>query len=143
MKSIKPGRGPSMMGAFGSAAVTVFGVFWTIMAMSMGAPIFFALFGIIFVVMGIAQTVYNFKNATSKERFSAFDITDSSEEPDPLNEFFAGNHTEAESIRSEVSGRSINRSPADIRADAFCPYCGAEAEKDYQYCAKCGKKLPD
>lgn len=120
MKSIKPGRGPSMMGAFGSAAVTVFGVFWTIMAMSMGAPIFFALFGIIFVVMGIAQTVYNFKNATSKERFSAFDITDSSEEPDPLNEFFAGNHTEA-----------------------FCPYCGAEAEKDYQYCAKCGKKLPD
>lgn len=45
MKSIKPGRGPSMMGAFGSAAVTVFGILWTIMAMSMGAPIFFACFG--------------------------------------------------------------------------------------------------
>lgn len=138
MKSIKPGRGPSMMGAFGSAAVSVFGIFWTIMAMSMGAPIFFALFGIIFVVMGIAQTVYNFKNATSKERFSAFDITDSSEEPDPLNEFFAGNSTEA-----EVSGRSNNRHSADTGADAFCPYCGAEAEPEYQYCAKCGKKLPD
>lgn len=138
MKSIKPGRGPSMMGAFGSAAVTVFGVFWTIMAMSMGAPIFFALFGIIFVVMGIAQTVYNFKNATGKERFSAFDITDSSEEPDPLNEFFAGKSTE-----TEVSGRANNRSTSDIGGDAFCPYCGAEAETDYQYCAKCGKKLPD
>lgn len=117
MKSIKPGRGPSMMGAVGSAVVSVFGIFWTIMAVSMGAPIFFALFGIIFVVMGIAQTAYNFKNATGKERFSEYDIMDSSEEPDPLNKFFAG--------------------------DEFCPYCGAEAEKDYQYCAKCGKKLPD
>lgn len=142
MKSIKPGRGPSMMGAFGSAAVSVFGIIWTIMAMSMGAPVFFALFGIIFVVMGIAQTAYNFKNATGKERFSAFDITDSSEEPDPLNEFFTGNRTEAENMGAEVSGRADNRNSVEKEADAFCPYCGAEAETDYQYCAKCGRKLP-
>ncbi|WP_418419128.1 zinc-ribbon domain-containing protein, partial [Anaerotignum lactatifermentans] len=24
---------------------------------------------------------------------------------------------------------------------AFCPYCGAKAEKDYAFCRSCGKKL--
>lgn len=129
MKSIKPGRGPSMMGAFGSAAVTIFGIIWTTFAISMGAPTLFACFGIIFVVMGIAQTVYNFKNATSKNRFSAFDITDSTEESDPLNEYFSES-------RSDVSETT------NTKARAFCPYCGAEAEGDFLYCAKCGKKLP-
>ena len=56
-----------MMGAFGSAAVSVFGIIWTISAMSMGAPSFFALFGLIFVAMGIAQTVYNLKKRHIEE----------------------------------------------------------------------------
>ena len=30
MKSIKPGRGPSAMGAMGSAFAVIFGIFWTI-----------------------------------------------------------------------------------------------------------------
>lgn len=34
MKSIKPGRGPSAMGALGSIICVVFGIFWTIMASS-------------------------------------------------------------------------------------------------------------
>ena len=131
MKSIKPGRGPSMMGAFGSAAVTVFGIIWTISAMSMGAPSFFALFGLIFVAMGIAQTVYNFKNATSKNRYSAFDITDGTEEPDPLNERFG----ETQGVEA-AAGR-------EDEAASFCPYCGAEVEADFTYCKKCGKKLPE
>lgn len=133
MKSIKPGRGPSMMGAFGSAAVSVFGIIWTISAMSMGAPFFFALFGLIFVAMGIAQTVYNFKNATSKNRYSAFDITDENEEPDPLNEMF----------NDSQSGQPGEDAGEENRGVAFCPYCGAEVEAGFTYCAKCGKKLPD
>ena len=40
MRSIKPGRGPSAMGAVGSAAIGVFGIFWTISAANMGAPVF-------------------------------------------------------------------------------------------------------
>jgi len=36
MKSIKPGRGPSMMGGIAGVFVAVFGVFWTIMATAMG-----------------------------------------------------------------------------------------------------------
>ena len=50
MKSIKRGRGPSMMNGLGSLFVSVFGVIWTIAAASMGAPWFFPLFGICFVV---------------------------------------------------------------------------------------------
>jgi hypothetical protein len=122
-----------MIGAFGSAAVTVFGIIWTFFVMSMGAPVFFALFGVVFVVMGIVMTVYNFKNATSKNRYSAFDITDGAEEPDPLNELFSEKQT----------GETAEMPDRDSGKATFCPYCGAEAEADFTYCSKCGKKLPD
>ena len=144
MKSIKPGRAPSMMGAFGSAAAVVFGIFWTISAVSMGAPGFFVLFGIVFIALGAANAVYHFKNATGKTRFSAFDITDSSEEPDPLNEYFAERKAD-----NQTTGAAGNRkfdedagTAGNTDAVAFCPYCGAKAEPDYNFCAKCGKPLP-
>ena len=38
LKSIKPGRGPSAMSAFGGIIAALFGVFWTVMASRMGAP---------------------------------------------------------------------------------------------------------
>ncbi len=66
--------------------------------MSMGgAEISSALFGIIlFGYYGIASDrrlyLSNLKNATSKDRFSAFDITDSTEETDPLNEYSRENN---------------------------------------------------
>ena len=63
MKHIKPGRGPSAMGALGSVIAVVFGIFWTVSAASMGAPISFSIFGVLFVIVGIVQAVYNFKNA--------------------------------------------------------------------------------
>ena len=149
MKSVKPGRGPSMMGAFGSAAAALFGVFWTIGAASMGAPGFFVAFGFIFIAIGVAQAIYNFKNATSQNRYSAFDITDGSEEPDPLNEYFGGkgNENPERNARntSEPEASSASRDgleSADGDEKIFCPYCGAEAEKEFTYCMKCGKKLP-
>ena len=87
MKSIKPGRGPSLMGGVMSILIGLFGVGWTIAAAANGGAIF-ALFGIIFIVAAIMQAVYHFKNATSKNRYSDFDITDSGEETDPFNERF-------------------------------------------------------
>ena len=136
MKSIKPGRGPSMMSAIGSAAAAIFGVIWTLSAISMGAPIFFALFGVVFVLMGIGQAVYNYKNATGENRFSEYDITSSSEEPDPLNDYFGrrGRDNNQNSQRNETT--------EDAEGRRFCPYCGSEAEPEYRYCLKCGKKLP-
>lgn len=132
MKSIKPGRGPSMMSGVMGIFVALFGVVWTVIAASMGGGLF-ALFGIFFVGAAIASTVYNFKNATGKNRYSAYDITDGNEEPDPFNERFgnAGN-----SDFSDWNGADKKE------AVKYCPYCGSKAEKTYEYCSNCGKKLP-
>lgn len=125
MKSIKPGRGPSMMNAISSVGAAVFGVIWTIAAASMGGGLF-ALFGLVFIAMAIVQAVYNFKNASGEERYSVYDITDGTEEADPLNRRFGAAQTE-------------NNKSAGA---AFCPYCGASAKEDFAFCAKCGKELP-
>ncbi len=125
MKSIKPGRGPSFMGGIMSIIVGIFGILWTVFAASFGGG-FIALFGVVFVIIAVVNAVYNLKNATSENRYSAFDITDDSEEPDPLNQRF---------------GEKRDTQP-DSQNSAFCPYCGTKAEGDYEYCNKCGKKLP-
>ena len=125
MKSIKPGRGPSMMGGVMGIAAALFGVLWVIVVASSGGGMF-ALFGLIFIAVAVVQAVYNFKNATSKNRYSAYDITEHNEEPDPLNERFS----------TDDGSRTAKQ------GSAFCPYCGAEVEADYAYCNRCGKKLP-
>ena len=130
MKSVKPGRGPSAMGAMGSVIAVVFGIFWTVMAASMGAPLLFPLFGVLFIIMGVVQAVYHFKNDAGKERYSAFDIVEEGEEPDPLNRRFGTSGPEAQS-------------PPEGGELRFCPYCGAPLGGDFTFCGRCGKKLPD
>ena len=132
MKSIKPGRGPSAMGAMGSVIAVVFGIFWTITAASMGAPIMFPVFGVLFIGMGIVQGIYHYKNATGKNRFSTFDITDESEERDPLEDLVRGKEKEYPiPPAAEMQEEGYH----------FCPYCGTKADEDHQFCSKCGKKL--
>ncbi len=129
MKSIKPGRGPSAMSGVMCVLVGLFGVFWTVMAASMGGGLF-AVFGLIFVAIAVVQAVYNFKNATSENRYSSFDITDDSEEPDPLNVKYSSRKYDSSGVsQKEKQGR-------------YCPYCGAEMRAEYKFCNNCGKKLP-
>ncbi len=128
MKSIKPGRGPSMMSGVTGIFMIGFGVVWTLLAAQM-SPLF-ALFGVLWTGIAITQTVYNFKNATSKNRYSTFDITEGNEEPDPLNVRF-GEWSQETPKTDESTGDS-----------KFCPYCGAKVESDYTFCNECGKKLP-
>ncbi len=134
MKSIKPGRGPSAMGAIGSIAVGVFGVFWTIGAASMGAPPFFVLFGIVFVGLAIVQGIFHFKNATGTKRMSLFDITDNESEPDPLNKFYKSSE---DKVYHNLDGQ------LDTEADVnFCPFCGNKINDDsHVFCSKCGKEI--
>ena len=127
MRSVKPGRGPSMMGGIGAVIAIVFGIVWTLSAAQMGAPGFFPLFGVLFILVGVVQAVYNFKNAGSKNRFSAFDITEEGEEPDPLNGRFG-------SASAPTDARSAETH--------FCPYCGAPVQNDFAFCRKCGRELP-
>lgn len=134
MKSIKPGRGPSMMGGISCIIAALFGVFWMIFAISIGAG-FFSLFGLFFIAMAVISAIYNFKNATGKNRYSSFDITEDAEEPDPFNEYY-GNNT-------YYSNSSTNSQTAQSASDSkYCPYCGTKVEGDYLYCNQCGKKLP-
>ena len=79
--------------------------------------------------MGIAEAVYSFKNASGENRYSSFDIVDSSEEPDPLNERF---------------GRQAEEPAADVPPEgfAYCPYCGAKLGEGFIFCGKCGRELP-
>ena len=125
MKSVKPGRGPSAMGAMGSLVGVICGVIWTGAAASMGAPAFFLAFGVLFILIGIVQAVYHFKNATGENRFSAFDITEDGEEPDPLD---------------RRAQDDPERPGGGFR---FCPYCGARSGEGFVYCAKCGRQLPE
>jgi hypothetical protein len=127
MYSIKPGRGPSFGGVVGGIIAAVFGVIWTIGAASMGAPPFFALFGVVFVLVAIGGTAYNLYNATSRNRFSNFDITTPGEENDPLDVM---------AHKEEAPPRRADRAEAK-----FCSQCGTQLENSYKFCPKCGKEL--
>ena len=126
MKSIKPGRGPSTLGTAAGIFAVLFGIVWTVIAGSM-AP-FMAIFGVLWTAFAIVITVYNYKNATQKNRYSTFDIVTDDEEPDPLNEKFG-----------EKKEMSDNEPDGETR---YCPFCGTKAEDGYLYCRSCGKKLP-
>jgi uncharacterized membrane protein len=121
MKSIKPGRGPSGLGVFMGIIVSLFGVFWTIMVISIGAY-FMVPFGVLFVAAAIGTAVFNYKNATGTHRYSEFDIVDEDEEPDPS------------------SKRSVNKSQ-NIKTKKFCPHCGEKAEENHKFCGNCGSRL--
>lgn len=135
MVSIKPGRGPSMMGGFGAIAGAVFAVFWTLMTASMGAPAFFPIIGVLMIFLCAGQAVYHFYNATQKNRMSVFDITQRGEEPDPI----------ATAMGRETHGRSPERhnptgEPRQFEG-SFCPFCGKPVEETFDFCPHCGKDI--
>lgn len=117
-----------MGGAIGGLVAAGFGVFWTISASNMGAPGFFVLFGVVFVLIGLGGAVYNFYNATSKNRFSTYDITVPGEEIDPLDP------------RNQVD-RPASESAEFEEKPSFCPYCGTQLKPSFEFCPNCGKDI--
>jgi len=130
MKSIKPGRGPSKMNMVGGIFAALFGIFWCIIAASIGAWLMVP-FGLIFVGFAICTVIYNRHNVTSENRYSLFDNVDENEEKDPLNEKYGRRTTRADSTKTPGT---------DV---AFCPYCGFSVNAGFEFCPKCGKKLPE
>ena len=111
MKSIKPGRGPSMMSGIAGIGAVAFGSILDHHGCADGRADFFAAFGIIFIVMAIVGVIYNMHNATGEKRYAAFDIVDEGEEADPLNERYgwsaktdSADRTENAESRTQESG---------------------------------------
>ena len=125
MKSIKPGRRRSRYNAVGAVIGIVFGIIWTIAALSMGAPFFFPLFGLVFIGMGVYNAVYNYRNATSENRYSEFDITDENEEPDPLNERYGARKSADGGGANTVHGGGFARIAGQRRRKATNTAAGA------------------
>ncbi|HOE20641.1 MAG TPA: zinc ribbon domain-containing protein [Spirochaetota bacterium] len=131
MKSIKAGKATSFAGIVGSVIAIIFGIAWTLLVISLfsqedelGTPVFyfFVLFGIVFTGIGIASAVYNYRNTYSKNRYSLYDIVDSSEEKDAFHS----------SWDSTSAGKGTMN---------YCPHCGASLQQDFTFCPGCGKKL--
>ena len=125
MKSIKPGRAPSLLSGVIGIIMVLFGIFWTVMASNFGGIMM--VFGVLWTLIALVITIFNIKNGTAKKRCSMYDITDDKEEADPLNERF-------KEKKDDVKD--------DGNDSKYCPYCGAKVEETYEYCNKCGKKLP-
>jgi hypothetical protein len=60
-----PSRGTSLIGG---VVIAGFGTLWTVMAASMGAPGFFPLFGVLFVLAGVGMSAYSFIKAGEYEQ---------------------------------------------------------------------------
>lgn len=126
------------MGAIGSIFAAIFGIFWTVMAFSMtrGTGIFgliFPLFGVLFVGLGIVQAVYHYKNATGKDRYSMFDITEQNEERDPAQKWVKGGDP-----------WDMPQEKPKEEGARYCPWCREPLTRypeDIVYCPKCGRKI--
>ncbi len=117
MRQIKPGHVPSKIGFFSSIAAIIFAIFWILGAVEIGAPFVFPLFGIVFIIIGIAYARYSYKNAFGEKLISVYDIVDYSEE-------------------NEIIERKIN----DTGVINYSPYCGNPVKESFSFCPKCGKK---
>lgn len=128
MRSVKPGRAASWGGVIMGIVVTVFGIFWVAMAVSLEAPIFLIGFGVVFVLCAAGGAVYHFYNATARRRFSVWDVTEAEEERDPLD-------------ASPRAGDSAGGHPAPGSGRGYCPYCGTKVQAAFSFCPSCGKPL--
>lgn len=130
MKSVKQGRESHFMSAVVSGLAVIFGLGWTFFVMSSGGGAF-GLFGLVFVLIGILNVIRGLRGAFSKNRPSEYDIMDSDEEPDPWNERFGNRYQTTDFSANDTYGKN-----------EFCPFCGAAVGDNFEFCNKCGKKLP-
>lgn len=118
--------------------MAIFGVIWTIGAASIGAPGFFALFGVVFIAMAVLGAIYNFYNAAAPNRMSTLDVTHDGEESDPVAD--ALGYSKRQAGGTQQTTGEANRPVRRLEGD-FCPFCGAPVQSDFDFCPKCGKDI--
>ena len=136
MKSMKGGRGPSII-----RAVALFGI--AVLAMvalgQSGTPGSVAYAGVkyertslllvIFILMAVCGGIWFLYRAFAQNRPSETDAAGGDEEPDPLNEYPQGKD-DAESTEEAAAAGS-----------RYCPNCGRAVQEDANFCSHCGKEL--
>ena len=133
MYSVKPGRGPSLMGGIGALIGIVFVFGWIALAQVINAPPLFTAFGFLMLVLLICQAIYQFYNATQRHRLSSLDVVQDQEEFDPI----------ARAMGYDQKSSQNPPPPPASSPDAakYCPYCGSPLQADFEYCPQCGKDI--
>ena len=169
MKSIKPGRGPSMLGAIIAIAIAIFGILWVIMASDITSTFSDSPIGGEFIMedgsnLGI--------NSFIMEDGSSLGIASPLSSVGSIFPLFglifvavavvlAVYHFKNATGKNRYSTIDIvdgdeepdplnkrygadtqhNDSHASSDSPSFCPYCGNDLKDDHVYCNRCGKKV--
>lgn len=129
--SVKPGRGPSVLGGVFAIVFGLFSFFLVGDVSSNDAPGAFIAMGYLIGVFAIVGGIYQLYNAGARNRLSDFDVTVGDEEPDPISR--------AIGRRGSTSRPRAAGGPATT--GGFCPHCGTGLQTGFKFCSSCGKSL--
>ena len=139
MRNFKPGTAQSIIGA---AMGLAFSFFWTYMTVTMGAPIIFPIFGTGFILL-MAIEMYKIIQNARYDSFSEMEMMDEEqwrryqrENPDAMYENSADYDRQFSGQLNDIDVYT------DSEGTIYCPYCGVKIAHDFEFCPKCGKKLP-
>lgn len=161
MTSIKPGRGPSLVGGVAAIGIVIIGIVMFVTMLGMGSqplrpsgspgllqfetssnplqPVMIVFF-IVFIGVGVMIAVYHFYNATQKDRMSVLDITKTGEEPDPVASMMGFKEREQTS-HSTGASESGDRGTIMNYDGEYCPFCGKPVQENFDFCPSCGKDI--
>ena len=115
----------------------MFCIFWIYMAIRAGAPWFFVLFGIAFLVLLIFTIVRNHSGKSS----NSSDFSDESD--DDFGEDMEDDTEENFDENEHESWEDVQEHPDSTASGEkrYCPSCGAEVAPGNRFCENCGQKL--
>ena len=108
---------------FGYGFMILFGIVWTLMALSAPAPVgyVFPLFGVLFIAAGVYRLYKSIKDTVNAPKTQ----TQYQAQPQEIRD-----------VPESVDQPSDNGMSA-----GYCPYCGAPLSPGFVFCGVCGRRL--
>lgn len=103
-----------------------FGLYWSVMAESAGAP--FWPFGLFFFAIGLIIAAVGFWHVLAPKRSAPEGPADAA--------------AETATVPPAQPDDAVRTAEQTHTKSDFCPFCGMPVSPGYSYCRKCGKKLP-
>ena len=99
---------------FGLVFVIVFGIVWTMIALSIPSSIgnLFAIIGVMFVAYSVVQLFYSLRRGSVQSPPAA-----------------------------KAPEMGDMRQPDSPSGNGFCPHCGSPVGDSYEYCRVCGRRI--